>query len=124
MNKKLFYISTIIILILFIGYFILVKEVKKPFPLKPFPLNDKNSQYYLEKIGDRFVLVYAKNNYLPISLYVSADTDLDLENYVGKALIVEGKFIEETNYDTKCVKEPCIPMTSTVVHLDNIKVRE
>lgn len=90
--------------------------------LSPFPLNDSLATYHLEKLGNRFTLVYKKVGELPISVYVSKDTKISPENYLNKDIIPSGEFIIETTL-VQCIQAPCNPVSSTVVRLKSIFLR-
>lgn len=132
MNQKGFINAILIVIIVaLVGagiYFVSTRQIAPftPTPLPtvslPFPLNDQLSRYYLEKLGNSFVLTYEKTAEQPVSVYVSSDTKISLENYLGKDLIVSGEFIEETNA-VQCIKAPCEPVSSTVVRLKSIATK-
>jgi len=88
----------------------------------PFQLNDQLARYYLEKLGNRLVLTYEKTGELPTSVYVSSDTKIPLENYLGRNLIVNGEFTVEIMAG-QCIKAPCGPISSTVIRLKSISIK-
>ncbi|MEK7659341.1 MAG: hypothetical protein AAB338_01650 [Patescibacteria group bacterium] len=138
MNQKAFVnIILIVVIVALVGagiYFVSTRQVATPTPSAatiptptptaslPFPLNDRLSRYYLEKLGNRFVLTYEKTSERPLSIYVSSDTKIPLENYLGKNLIVSGEFVVEIIV-VQCIKAPCEPISSTVVRLKSIATK-
>ncbi len=87
----------------------------------PFSLSDSNARYYLEKQGSRYTLNYAKGDANPISIYVSSDTKISLDQYVGQNLIVTGEFKKEKR-QVECIKAPCNSIDETVIHPTGIEL--
>lgn len=101
----------------------LFRKVEQTSDQNPFSLNDRNARYYLEKLNENFVLYYVKDKNPPVSIYASKDTKIGLEQYLGRDLVVTGRFVKEVDKDIVCIQAPCDPITYTVVRLENIKVK-
>ena len=49
----------------------------------------------------------------------------DLEKFYGKKILpADRKFVEETDYNVKCIKAPSGQLTSTILHIYSIKINE
>ena len=92
--------------------------------LEPFPLDDKNAKYQLEKIGNQYALTYLKDHEQPLRIYVSSDTKMNLEEYIGKNLEVTGKYVQEQETNIECIKAPCGQLIVTVIRIDTVRVEE
>lgn len=85
-------------------------------------LNDPGATYLIEKSGDRFILIIERPTSSSQSVFVSLNTTISLESFVGKSVIISGKFTTETR-QVQCVRAPCPPITFNVVKIDSIRLK-
>ena len=60
-------------------------------------------------------------------IYIGDDKKVKLDDFVGKFVHVRYRYVEKTNFDVKCIKAPCGPVTeiSVVIHdLAEVSVSE
>ena len=73
----------------------------------------------IQKLGDRYVLTVCCGGIHQI--YVRDSTALSLDSWVGKAVRLRYRYVDEPNPRTRCVRAPCPPAIERVVDITSIE---
>ncbi len=106
---KAIILSGVVLVLAFSIWF--VWEIYTDKPPEFFPFNESAADYLIKKENNGMFVVNYKgpntfNNENKVSIVVGK-TDYDLEQYIGKKIIItKGSF--ENNFTKQCIKEKCI----------------
>ncbi len=95
-------------------------NLKNQISKQPFPLNDVEASYRINKSGQRFLLSCTKGGQTQ-KIYIGKSS-VDLESYTGKEVSVEGKFRTEEEV-VQCFRAPCPPAEVLVLDISDVRVK-
>ena len=115
------YIIFVLIAIVAIGGIVWYSSKIEKGTYSPFPLQEKTAEYTVSKSGNLYSLNYKRqddNISVPIG-----NLPVDLEQFVGKKVLVQGQYSEDKPYCNLNCSEPEMK-TQTVVKLSSISIAE
>lgn len=123
-NSGLF--AVILLVVVVTVYFIFFRS---PAGIKDlFPLNDKSAQYIIQKSGtgdDKFIILYTRPNGEKVvaPVFVSLQSGINLEEFSGKEVRVEGKFVPQMEPTNDCSGPACDHQQVTILRIEKIKIK-
>ncbi len=120
LNKKRILITTSLIILIFLGGFLLLL-FNEPAP-QLFPLNNPKAQYRIEKSENNVYTIAYKDNSQDIKGVMIGNSKINLDQFIGKNVQIKGEF--KNRKDTQCIAGKCQYIYGPYVALDIFDIQE